>query len=87
MHSYKKKTNGVCVCLLCLCVVGTAFVSLYGDMKWRCLCPRLSVCAVCLSVFVCVCVCVRPIVYVCKKKTMGVCVSLLCTCVLWGPSL
>ena len=33
---------------------------------------------------VCECVCVRLIVYACKKKTMGDCVYLLCTYVLWG---
>ena len=50
-----------------------------------CLYCRPSVCALCLSVYVCVCV--RCIVYAFKKKTMGVCVSLLCMCVFWGPSL
>ena len=37
--------------------------------------------------WLCVCVCVCPFVYVCKKKSMGVCVCLLCMSVLWGPSL
>ena len=39
---------------------------------------------VCLCVCVCVCVCVvcvRPIVYVSKKKSMGLCVCLFCMCV------
>ena len=27
------------------------------------------------------------LVYACKEKMMGDCVSLLCTCVLWGPCL
>ena len=52
MHACELKTIGVCVCLLCVCVVGTTFVNLYSGAKCGCLCRRPSVSAVCVIVCV-----------------------------------
>ena len=52
VHACELKTIGVCVCLLCVCVVGTTFVNLYSGAKCGCLCRRPSVSTVCVIVCV-----------------------------------
>ena len=63
----------VCVCCVCVCY-GEDLCETVMLVPWGRLCHRPTVSAVCLRV----CVCVRVIMYACKKKIMGDCVSLLC---------
>ena len=53
MYASKKKSMGVCVCFLCMCVSGPRMRVFCGSSKRQSECCVVSV-AVCVSVCVCV---------------------------------